>query len=200
MRSKELFKQTFVERHKFDLTVITLAVLFLGGLTGSLTIVFVFVSPIVGLAFNIIMIGLAVALTVRVVRNNLEQTVNLFIGDHKRNKFVELSLKYLGYETKTLDDNDKVKRNFIIVNDKHLVYTSQYNLSLGDLDVACKIAKEEDKSLTVILDARNDITSDAYAVAKQGGIIIHSDDSLYDNVYKTIKTKGGEPIRECLCT
>ena len=199
MKSKELFKQTFVKRHRDDLMVIVVLGLLFGGLSSGLIIAIVFANLIVGVAVCIIAILSGVLLIIREGRNDLVQTVNLFIGDHKYNKFVELSLKYLGYESKILDENDKTKRNFIMLNNKHLVYVAEYSLSLGDIDNACKIAKEEDKSLTIIMNDR-DITSEASAVAKQGGIIIHNHNDLYNTLHETIKTKGGEPIRECLCT
>ena len=132
-------------------------------------------------------------------RNDVKQTVEIFMGEYKWIEFVELSLKYFGYETKILDENDEIKNNFIITNNNHLYYASEHNLSLSDLDKICKIAKDENKSLTLILNDKS-ITSNAYVVAKQNGIITYFRDDLYNGLYKTIKTKGGKPIRECLCT
>ena len=123
----------------------------------------------------------------------------MFVGDHEYDKFVELSLKYLGYETKLLDENGKQKRDFITLNDKYLVYVSRYYLTLGEIDNACKTAKENNKSLTVILN-NGYITSEAYTVVNQGGINMYDRDDLYNALHKAIETKGGKPLRECLFT
>ena len=201
MKTKELFnRQTFVERH--GNTLISAALIFGGMISGLISgLLAGFINPMVGLTVGVIMVCPAIALLIRYesVVKDRTQTVNLFIGDHRYNKFVELSLKYLGYKTEVLVENGRQERDFIILNDKHLVYVSEYGLSLGEIDKACKIAKENDKSLTVIMHY-NIATSEAQTVVKQGGIIIHEYDDLYNTLYKTIKTKGGEPIRECLCT
>ena len=198
MESKELFPQTFVKLRL--LSLIAIAMVF-GGAVSALILDFVFPDTLADIAVICIVgfSGIGVLIYSHIYVNNRIDTVNLFIGDHEYDKFVEISLKYLGYEIKMLEKNDKQERDFIVLNDKHLIYVSKYILELGDIDNACKIAKENNKSLTVIM---NDgyITSTARTVVKQSGIIIHDDNDLYNTLYKTIKTKGGEPIRECLCT
>ena len=197
MKSKELFKQTFVERH---IKTFPTAALYFVGMVSVVISAFVFNNMMVVITLIGITLGVVIARMIHDygVGDNRDTTVNIFMGNHEYNKFVELSLKYLGYETKILDENDRQERDFIVLNDNHLVCISEDSFSLGDIDKACKIAKENDKSLTVIVNGS--ITSEAYMVAKQGGIVIHYRDDLYNALHKTIKTKGGEPIRECLCT
>lgn len=209
MKSKELFKHTFVEQHKMGLIISMLAVLCIGGSLGMAAIGIVADptgGPMLSTSINLVVGFLVWFLSFGLVtgthdhlQNKRDQRVNLFMGYHDWTKFVELSLKYLGYTTKVLDENDKTRRNFIILNDEHLVYASRHELSLGDLDEACKIAKDMDKSLTVI-SKHEGVTSDASVVAKRAGIIIHRYNELYNVLDTTIKNKGGEPIRECFCT
>ena len=200
MESKELCKQqTFVERLVKPFLPSTI---FMVGMVSGL--ISTLVSPADNIMIGMAIIVVAIVTTVAMVRHNdvvkddRDTTVNLFVGDHEYNKFVELSLKYLGYETNILVENGKQQRDFIVLNDKHLVCVPKNKFSLGDIDKACRIAKENDKSLTVII--AHGITSVASMVAKQNGIIIHDRNDLDNTLYKTIKTKGGEPIRECLCT
>ena len=198
MESKELFPQTFVKPRL--LSLIEIAMVF-GGVVSALILDFVFPDTLADIATVCIVgfFGIGLLIYSHIYVNNRTDTVNLFIGDHEYDKFVEISLKYLGYEIKMLEKNGKQERDFIVLNDKHLIYVSKYILELCDIDNACKIAKENNKSLTVIM---NDgyITSTARIVVKQNGIIIHDSNDLYNTLYKTIKTKGWEPIRECLCT
>ena len=207
MKSKELFKHTFVEQYKLGLSIPILAVLCI---SVSLVISAIGISTettdsAVGKTISLVVGVIIWFPSIPIIRgihehlqNKRYQRVNLFMGYHDWTKFVELSLKYLGYTTKVLDENDKTRRNFIILNDEHVVYAAMNSVSLGDLDEACKTAKDMDKSLTVII--KRDLTSDASVVAKRAGIIIHRYNELYNVLDTTIKNKGGEPIRECLCT
>ena len=196
MKSKEILKQTSAEQHNKYLVPLV-AFLISGVLTGL--VIGIVVAPLAGILLGVV-VGLVGSLLfepfVQPRLDKRNQRVNLFMGYHDWDKFVELSLKYLGYETKILDKNDK---QLIILNDKHMVYASKHVLSLGDIDKVCKTAKDNNKSLTVITKHEG-VTSDASVVAKRAGIIIHDYNGLYDVLDKTIKTKGGDPIRECLCT
>ena len=206
MESKEIFEQQTIFEWLREIPQHILMPLVVVGTLIGMMIVVISDNPLVGVAISIIVgtYGIATMIDKSYINHNRKTTVNIFMGDdHEYNKFVELSLKYLGYETKILDENDRQKRDFIILNDKHLVYVSKYVLSLWEIDEACKIAKEMNKSLTIIMDdwhTTHETYSAAYSVVNQGGIVVHDRNEIYNALYKTIKTKGGEPIRECLCT
>ena len=135
---------------------------------------------------------------------NRDQTVDLFMGELRIDKLVQLSMEYLGYKTTPLKSSIDPHLTYacMIVDDDHLVYACHGELNLERIDNVCKLANDKNiKKINIVMDWDNldGISGSAKKVAKQHGIMIYKKSQLYDVMNRAIKSKGGDPIRECVC-